>query len=1134
MSNAAAAAGDSSSGRDFNGMSQQQQQRESPQTQQQQQQQQLQAQQQQQQQHSLSSVRSSAEATNIGSSRFGGIAVMGGGPPHGHGHSHGQQQQQQHLPHHHHQPLHHGAGDWAASLHGPGDASLSGFGASMASSLGAPTADPMCIGGARGGGGGSFSAGAILLGGMSGSRGHHHLDSSGSYSMLQPGGGGGHGPGNVNVSGEVIDDGSLSARMLRTMGDAGSSQQQQQADCLSLGDDAILQEMIGSFNAGNAVASGVINAHLLPSSPTSSSHHHRGHQQHGHHQQLHHGHHHHGHHQFAGMEASRAVTDWASLLMDAGVTTSPRGRQQQQQQQHVVGSAPGSSGSDHSHDPGAQAASQVLGMGPNCKPASRGGPLFARSDSGFSERTAKLLFHAAADAQIQGDILGLAGTTTSGHHHHHHHHGGHHQHAPLGLHHHHQHHHQLPGLHHFTGSSSFMDATAAAAGSNFGSSPAAAAAALEAHAAALDDHAAVSQLQADIAAAGAATLLTSNSTRTRLSLVDDAHLAASSGGGGGIPGPLSAAATASTATATATSASAAADNLSDPSRMWRPPSDATGGGGSSSGATGLIRSLSVNSRGSADMAAALDGGGSASSSRLTRQGGGGGGGMMQQLESLCESEVDALDLELEQCPSMSAMLDDLPPPPPSAAGDAGGKRSTTAGFSERKLSRTLSPSVSTLMDRAAALEPATTGTSSACNSVSEPAAVADDTSRADAAAAAAGARDDLSGSAAAEAGGDSSCSGRQESREAAAAAASGSDSQGKKRKDRAAAAATAAVAAAGGGGGGDDSKVPVGKTSATSSRTVPVKDSSKTQQQEEAGAPAAAAGEPSNRSKRSKGSEADAAPTTRSRSGSDNSGESAVVKEHVKPPEAPKPDYIHVRARRGQATDSHSLAERVRREKISERMKYLQDLVPGCSKVTGKAMMLDEIINYVQSLQRQVEFLSMKLQSYNPRMDFSMDSFLPTEARGFTPRGGAAGAGSSGGGGGSQQQQQLMIGSESITIPSPSPAYPQLHPQQQAIAMQQLAVTCGLDMRSLGTQLDTMAGSLRRSTLVSPPSGGSSITMAHSARDPFEESASQVSSVWDGELHSVVQMGYAQNRLSSLASPGLRGSLPPGNMKMER
>ncbi|XP_031476768.1 transcription factor bHLH137-like [Nymphaea colorata] len=84
--------------------------------------------------------------------------------------------------------------------------------------------------------------------------------------------------------------------------------------------------------------------------------------------------------------------------------------------------------------------------------------------------------------------------------------------------------------------------------------------------------------------------------------------------------------------------------------------------------------------------------------------------------------------------------------------------------------------------------------------------------------------------------------------------------------------------------------------------------------------------------------------------------------------------YIHVRARRGQATDSHSLAERVRREKISERMKMLQELVPGCDKVTGKALMLDEIINYVQSLQNQVEFLSMKLASLNPMVyNFSVD-----------------------------------------------------------------------------------------------------------------------------------------------------------------
>lgn len=34
--------------------------------------------------------------------------------------------------------------------------------------------------------------------------------------------------------------------------------------------------------------------------------------------------------------------------------------------------------------------------------------------------------------------------------------------------------------------------------------------------------------------------------------------------------------------------------------------------------------------------------------------------------------------------------------------------------------------------------------------------------------------------------------------------------------------------------------------------------------------------------------------------------------------EAPKEDYIHVRARRGQATNSHSLAERVTLSSISE------------------------------------------------------------------------------------------------------------------------------------------------------------------------------------------------------------------------
>ncbi|GFZ14446.1 basic helix-loop-helix (bHLH) DNA-binding superfamily protein [Actinidia rufa] len=99
-------------------------------------------------------------------------------------------------------------------------------------------------------------------------------------------------------------------------------------------------------------------------------------------------------------------------------------------------------------------------------------------------------------------------------------------------------------------------------------------------------------------------------------------------------------------------------------------------------------------------------------------------------------------------------------------------------------------------------------------------------------------------------------------------------------------------------------------------------------------------------------------------------------KDNSKVSEVQKPDYIHVRARRGQATDSHSLAERVRREKISERMKYLQDLVPGCNKITGKAGMLDEIINYVQSLQRQVEVF----QACTPNFPMGVSSEITNPA----------------------------------------------------------------------------------------------------------------------------------------------------------
>ncbi|KAE8732807.1 Basic helix-loop-helix DNA-binding superfamily protein, putative isoform 2 [Hibiscus syriacus] len=73
--------------------------------------------------------------------------------------------------------------------------------------------------------------------------------------------------------------------------------------------------------------------------------------------------------------------------------------------------------------------------------------------------------------------------------------------------------------------------------------------------------------------------------------------------------------------------------------------------------------------------------------------------------------------------------------------------------------------------------------------------------------------------------------------------------------------------------------------------------------------------------------------------------------------------YDHVRSRWGEATDSHCSAEGARIETINARMKLLQELISGCSTISSTALELDEIINHVQSIQRPVEFLSMRLDA---------------------------------------------------------------------------------------------------------------------------------------------------------------------------
>uniref|UniRef100_A0A803NA72 BHLH domain-containing protein n=1 Tax=Chenopodium quinoa TaxID=63459 RepID=A0A803NA72_CHEQI len=93
-----------------------------------------------------------------------------------------------------------------------------------------------------------------------------------------------------------------------------------------------------------------------------------------------------------------------------------------------------------------------------------------------------------------------------------------------------------------------------------------------------------------------------------------------------------------------------------------------------------------------------------------------------------------------------------------------------------------------------------------------------------------------------------------------------------------------------------------------------------------------------------------------------------------KPVSDPSKDYIHVRARRGQATDSHSLAERARKEKISERMRILQDLVPGCNKRFMINTLIPDQIPGFQVIGKAL-FLSMKLEDVNTRTSPGIEGF---------------------------------------------------------------------------------------------------------------------------------------------------------------
>ncbi|XP_076931245.1 transcription factor PIF3-like [Bidens hawaiensis] len=74
-------------------------------------------------------------------------------------------------------------------------------------------------------------------------------------------------------------------------------------------------------------------------------------------------------------------------------------------------------------------------------------------------------------------------------------------------------------------------------------------------------------------------------------------------------------------------------------------------------------------------------------------------------------------------------------------------------------------------------------------------------------------------------------------------------------------------------------------------------------------------------------------------------------------------------SKRSRAAEVHNLSERRRRDRINEKMRALQELIPNCNKV-DKASMLDEAIEYLKTLQLQVQIMSMGAGLCMPPMMF--------------------------------------------------------------------------------------------------------------------------------------------------------------------
>ncbi|XP_027064137.1 transcription factor PIF4 isoform X1 [Coffea arabica] len=96
-----------------------------------------------------------------------------------------------------------------------------------------------------------------------------------------------------------------------------------------------------------------------------------------------------------------------------------------------------------------------------------------------------------------------------------------------------------------------------------------------------------------------------------------------------------------------------------------------------------------------------------------------------------------------------------------------------------------------------------------------------------------------------------------------------------------------------------------------------------------------------------------------------------------------KPAVKSGSSRKSRAAEVHNLSERRRRDRINEKMRALQELLPKSNK-TDKASMLDEAIEYMKSLQLQLQMMWMG-SGMAPMMFPGVQHYMPRLGMGIGP-----------------------------------------------------------------------------------------------------------------------------------------------------